>query len=97
MASILDKFFGRLPSHVEAMHHAHADGQHREVQRLAHQLKGAGGAYGYPSLTEASRVLEDSAKAQDRTAEGAALEALGAVSLAIQDGYETHVPAGRTL
>ena len=33
MASILDKFIGRLPSHVEAMHHAHADGQHREVQR----------------------------------------------------------------
>ena len=63
MASILETFMGRLPGHVEAMRHAHADGQHRELQRLAHQLKGAGGSYGYPSLTEAARVLEDGAKA----------------------------------
>ncbi len=97
MANILETFIGRLASHVEAMHHAHADGQHRELQRLAHQLKGAGGSYGYPSLTEAARVLEDAAQEQDRAAEDAALETLAAVSLAIQEGYDTPVPAGRTL
>jgi len=97
MARILETFIGRLAGQVEAMHHAHADGQHRELQRLAHQLKGAGGSYGYPSLTDAARVLEDVAKAQDDTAEGAALEALAAVSLAIQNGYDAHVPAGRTM
>jgi CheY-like chemotaxis protein len=97
MARILETFIGRLAGHVEAMRHAHADGQHRELQRLAHQLKGAGGSYGYPSLTEAGRVLEDAAKAQDRMTEGVALEALAAVSQAIQDGYDTHVPAGRIL
>jgi CheY-like chemotaxis protein len=97
MASILETFIGRLADQVEAMRHAYADGQHRELQRLAHQLKGAGGSYGYPSLTEAARVLEDAAKAQEGTAEGAALEALAAVSLAIQRGYATHIPAGRIL
>ena len=79
MARILETFIGRLAGQVEAMHHAHADGQHRELQRLAHQLKGAGGSYGYPSLTDAARVLEDAAKAQDDTAESTALEALATV------------------
>jgi CheY-like chemotaxis protein len=96
IASILETFISRLAVQVEAMRHAHADGQRRELQRLAHQLKGAGGSYGYPSLTEAARVLEDAAKAQDRTTEGAALEVLAAVNRAIQDGYDTLVPAGRT-
>jgi PAS domain S-box-containing protein len=96
MANILETFIGRLPGLVGAMRHAHTNGQHRELQRLAHQLKGAGGSYGYPSLTEAARVLEDGAKAQDCPVEGAALEALAAVSLAIQNGYDTHFQAGRT-
>jgi len=97
MAEILETFIGHLVGQVEAMRHAHADGQHGELQRLAHQLKGAGGSYGYPSLTEAGRVLEDAAKAQDHTEEGAALEALAAVSQAVYDGYDTYVPVGETL
>lgn len=33
-----------------------------EIAQLAHQLKGAGGSYGYPTLSEAARAVEFSAK-----------------------------------
>ena len=33
-------------------------GDIESVRRLAHQMKGAGGGYGYPSLTDAGRRLE---------------------------------------
>ena len=62
MAEILQGFVGRLAGQLDAMRQALADGQHEELRRLAHKLKGAGGSYGYPSLTEACRLLEDAAK-----------------------------------
>ena len=33
-----------------------------DVQRLAHQLKGAGGGYGFPQITEAAAALEQAIK-----------------------------------
>jgi HPt (histidine-containing phosphotransfer) domain-containing protein len=30
-----------------------------EVRRLAHSLRGSGGTYGFPEVTEAARLLED--------------------------------------
>ena len=33
---------------IDAMRQAIADGRHEELQRAAHNLKGAGGGYGYP-------------------------------------------------
>jgi HPt (histidine-containing phosphotransfer) domain-containing protein len=33
-----------------------------EIAQLAHQLKGAGGGYGYPTLSEAARSVELAAK-----------------------------------
>jgi len=33
-----------------------------DVQRLAHQLKGAGGGYGFPQITETAAALEQAIK-----------------------------------
>ena len=77
MAQIIQGFVGRLADQLDAMRQALAGGRHEELRRLAHQLKGAGGSYGYPSLTEACKVLEDSAKMRDNVAAGAALDRRG--------------------
>ena len=45
------------------MSKALANNGFEELRRLSHQLKGAGGGYGYTSLTEKARQLEDAAKA----------------------------------
>jgi len=76
MADIIDEFIAGLPAHVEAMRDALANSQCGEAQRLAHQLKGAGGSYGYPMLTGAALVVEDAIKAGDVEAAAMAMTAL---------------------
>jgi CheY-like chemotaxis protein/HPt (histidine-containing phosphotransfer) domain-containing protein len=87
IAEILGGFVGRLAGQIEAMHQALVAGRHEELQRLAHKLKGAGGSYGYPLLTAACKSLEDAARRRDNTAEAAVLDAVAALSQAIQQGY----------
>ncbi|MDD4891374.1 MAG: Hpt domain-containing protein, partial [Phycisphaerae bacterium] len=65
MAEVIDEFVARLPQTVAALSKWLANNCHEELRRLAHQLKGAGGGYGYPALTEQARKLEDAAKAGD--------------------------------
>ena len=86
LAGILDQFVKRLPGQIEAMSLAAQAGRREELQRLAHRLKGAGGSYGYPSLTEAARELEVAARAGDVETAGIALGRLTAMSRAIVRG-----------
>jgi signal transduction histidine kinase/DNA-binding NarL/FixJ family response regulator len=74
MEGIIAEFVAALPDRMNQMSQALANGDWDSLQCLAHQMKGAGGGYGYPQLTEAATALETRAKARDR--EGAAL-ALG--------------------
>ena len=97
IATILGDFVERLAGQVDAMREAHAAGRHEELQRAAHRLKGAGGSYGYPSLTDACKLLEDAAKAGDNAAAGAALEAVAALGQAIQIGYGAASPGRENL
>ena len=87
IAMILGDFVGRLDGQVEAMRQAYASGAYQDLQRLAHRLKGAGGSYGFPTLTDASKILEDAAKAQDQQAAAAAVNAVAVMCRAIQRGY----------
>ena len=97
MAPIIQGFVGRLADQLDAMRQALAGGRHEELRRLAHKLKGAGGSYGYPSLTEACKVLEDSVKMGDNVAAGAALDGLAALIRAIENGCLADTLAGETL
>jgi CheY-like chemotaxis protein len=93
---VLEGFVVRLESQIDAMHQAFANERFEELRRHAHKMKGAGGSYGYPSLTDAAKVLEDAAKAQDSVATGAALDVVDRLARAIQNGYFTNIPAGRS-
>ena len=96
MAMILGEFVGRLNGQVEAMRQAYANGLHEELQRLGHRLKGAGGSYGYPLLTNAGKQLEDAVKAGDRGAAKTAIDTIAEMCQAIHKGYTPNVLAGRT-
>jgi len=71
------------------MREALAARQFDELLRESHQLKGAGGSYGYPDLTDAARVLEMTAKNHDTASGAVALERLAALSRAIIRGRVT--------
>jgi CheY-like chemotaxis protein len=87
LAVILAEFVGRLEGRLQEMQAAYAQGRLEELQRAAHCLKGAGGSYGYPSLTDSCKVLEDAVKAQDEEAIKAALDLVGKLTQAICSGY----------
>lgn len=55
---VIDNFVLQLPQRLEAMREALANTNLDEFKRLSHRLKGAGGGYGYPSLTAVAKVLE---------------------------------------
>jgi HPt (histidine-containing phosphotransfer) domain-containing protein len=75
MLEIVREFAGELPARIAKLESHLAAGELRELQTLAHQLKGAGGGYGFPQITELAASLEaalkqgaDEAVVKDRTA-----------------------------
>jgi histidine phosphotransfer protein HptB len=76
MLEIVREFASELPARIAKLEAHVAAGELRELQTLAHQLKGAGGGYGFPQITELAASLESALKqgadesvVKDRTSE----------------------------
>lgn len=89
---IIAQFVQRLPMHLDQMHRALQASLWDDLRRLAHQLKGAGGSYGYSQLTEDARTLETHAKAKDAEKANVALAALTDQVRRIQAGAPDATP-----
>lgn len=59
---ILQEFLNELPRRINQLGETLDAGDYQQLASLAHQLKGAGGGYGYPGLTELAARLESLAK-----------------------------------
>ena len=64
MKDIVGLFVDSLARNSVALEAALGDGDRDTVKRLAHQIKGAAGGYGFPSITVAAARLEVLAKGQ---------------------------------
>jgi len=62
VSDLVEVFVSGLAARLMALERALESGEHDQLARLAHQLKGSAGAYGFPVITEAARSLEDGAK-----------------------------------
>lgn len=62
MLEIVREFATELPARIAKLEAHLAAGELRELQTLAHQLKGAGGGYGFPQITELAASLEAALK-----------------------------------
>jgi HPt (histidine-containing phosphotransfer) domain-containing protein len=51
MREIIDQYVDRLPAQVREMHELLEHKDMTSLGRLAHQIKGSGGGYGFPQLT----------------------------------------------
>jgi HPt (histidine-containing phosphotransfer) domain-containing protein len=58
MLELVLEFASALPSRIQRLEELLAQGDFEELERMAHQLKGAGGGYGFPQITEVAAVLE---------------------------------------
>lgn len=62
-ADIVVQFVDGLSKRLTTMEDAVREADLDALRGAAHQLKGSGGGYGYPILTELARELEERAKA----------------------------------
>ncbi len=63
MMELVEMFVDELPDKLAAIQTALAGQDFDDLARVAHQLKGSAGGYGFPAITEAAKELEDSARA----------------------------------
>ena len=61
MMELVEFFVQQMPSRIDALRASVDIGSIDELKSLAHQLKGAGGSYGFPLITESARRLEENA------------------------------------
>ena len=88
---LLDGFVARLEGQVREMRQSLANASYEDLHRSAHKMKGSGGSYGYPSLTEACVELELAAKAQDAAAAAVHLDRVATLCDAIAEGRKACV------
>lgn len=55
---LVGRFVSGLPERLAELEATATEGHLQEVQRLTHQLKGAGGGLGFEQLTEPARAVE---------------------------------------
>ncbi len=63
LADLLAEFVEGLPRRVDALQEALDRNDLAGLARLAHQLRGAAGSYGFSTITTAARAVEESAQA----------------------------------
>lgn len=81
MTELLALFVSELPLRLAEIRQVAQGHNLQEVRRLAHQLRGAGGSYGFPLLTTAAARVEEIAREQTSIKDlRAALDQLTAVS-----------------
>ncbi len=86
IAEIIPEFVESLDGQLRAIRQAVSGKSFDDVRRAAHKLKGAGGGYGYPVLTDVAAAVEKHAKAGDADALSGAMEHLTAVCCGIRAG-----------
>jgi signal transduction histidine kinase/CheY-like chemotaxis protein/HPt (histidine-containing phosphotransfer) domain-containing protein len=62
MKELVDEYIGRLPIEVSKMASLLAANEIEPLRRVAHQLKGSGGGYGFNKITELAAVADHSIK-----------------------------------
>jgi len=90
--TILDRFVAGLDDQVSAMRQSQLDHRYQDLQRMAHKMKGSGGSYGYPSLSDAAAELESAAKTKNVEAAAVALERVASLCRAIDNGLTLQTP-----
>ncbi len=65
MRELVEMFVDELPDKIAAIEQAIAAQDMTTLATVAHQLKGSAGGYGFPTITESARGIEQGAKANE--------------------------------
>ena len=76
LRDLAELFVQDAPDRAAAIRDARAADDRDTLRTLAHQLKGSGGGYGYPLVTQHAAALEAAARDQDPDTTHAAVDTL---------------------
>lgn len=68
LTDLLPQYFALCRRDLEHLRKALQDGAFDEIRIVGHNLKGSGGAYGFPALSQIGLEIEAAAKTGDREA-----------------------------
>lgn len=81
MAELVGLFVGEIPDRIRAIQEAWSSGSLAELARVAHQLKGSCGGYGFPSIGDQAARVEGLIKSGTSDLESVRHEVDGLVEL----------------
>lgn len=93
MLDLVAEFVNGLPARIADLRQAYARLDWDALTRLAHQLKGAGGSYGYPDLSRLGALMEADFRAHSATSFTTWMDRLGALAEAARAGLPASQPS----
>lgn len=61
MIELIELYVDEMPDKVAAIEQTLADGNYQDLARIAHQIKGSAGGYGFAPITQHAALVERSA------------------------------------
>ncbi len=95
VAEVIDLFVVGLGTKVESMREAIKNGCYDDARKQAHQLKGTGGTFGYPKVTEAAAEVESAVEAEDAEGAHLAVNRLDTICRAVIKGRKHRYATGQ--
>lgn len=89
MDQLIIRFINSLPSYIDPLEKACQDHDWKTLQSIYHQLKGAGGGYGFPEVTDLAARAENYAHAHNHDDSSIALQEFIALIKRVQKGLST--------
>lgn len=86
LVELIHTFVRSLDERITGMKTAHAGHDLKRLTTLAHQLKGAGGSYGYPQITAAARAMDKDYRAGNVDRFAVQIETLQSLAAAARHG-----------
>ena len=88
MIDIVSRFVSDMPNYCQDLHRCHEMNDWNGLARVAHQLKGLGGGYGYPRITDLAIAIEDAANAYNERETSRLVDEMCNYSKRIQAGIK---------
>ena len=81
---LVPRFLANCQKSISAMRAALPQGDFEQVRTIGHKLKGAGGGYGFPAITDFGARIEEAAEARDGAAIAVCLDEYAAYLASIE-------------
>jgi HPt (histidine-containing phosphotransfer) domain-containing protein len=89
LRDVVEEFVGSLTERVTELKDAYRQTDWTQMQTLAHRLKGAGGSYGYPDISQLAASMEQDFRVRTNEHFAQQIQELEALIVAARAGLTT--------